>query len=104
MREIYLVMEMRDVVVAGFTNFSAATAAFGCTLVNCVVDCPSTQVIADAKGHLDRTDQAIIRIVDVQWSYAHYGVEQARLAHEQPRRFVEIKLYVVPPAAVPSTT
>jgi hypothetical protein len=29
---------------AGFINFAAATAAFGCTLLKSVVDCPSTHV------------------------------------------------------------
>jgi hypothetical protein len=33
-------LEMRKVVEAGFSNLAAASA-LGCTVVNCVVDCPS---------------------------------------------------------------
>ena len=48
----YFAADPCDVAAAGFTNFAAATAAFGCTSVSSVVDCPSTQVTCHLKGIL----------------------------------------------------
>ena len=41
-----------DMVAACFTNFAAGTAAFACTSLSSVVDCPSVHVICHLKGTL----------------------------------------------------